>query len=284
MNSLSTAEIGYQEGKISGRLFMMHAAIRRTPLCFRSGQRLPAKGSKGCASFPLRRSAGAGTTRNPASVTRMRILIAEDDALLRAGLAMLLQSEGFEVAAAVDNAEELLQAFEDGGADGAVLDVRMPPSFTNEGLKAALELRTRTPGFPVLVLSAYVEDRYAGRLLGSGAEGVGYLLKERVGNVGEFVDALRRVLGGGTVMDPEVIAQLFSRRSARDPIRSLTPREYEVLGLVAQGLGNAAIAGSLTVSETAVSKHIGNIFAKLDLPPSDSGHRRVLAALAYLRS
>ena len=214
----------------------------------------------------------------------MRILIAEDDALLRAGLAMLLQSEGFEVAAAVDNAQDLLQAFEAGGADGAVLDVRMPPSFTNEGLKAALELRTRTPGFPVLVLSAYVEDRYAGRLLGSGAEGVGYLLKERVGNVGEFVDALRRVLGGGTVMDPEVIAQLFSRRSARDPIRSLTPREYEVLGLVAQGLGNAAIAGTLTVSETAVSKHIGNIFAKLDLPPSDSGHRRVLAALAYLRS
>lgn len=214
----------------------------------------------------------------------MRLLIAEDDALLRAGLELLLNSEGFEVADAWDNADDLLANFEPGVADGAVLDVRMPPTFTNEGLKAALELRRRVPDFPVLVLSAYVEDRYASRLLGSGAQGVGYLLKERVGNVGEFVDGLRRVLAGGTVMDPEVIAQLFSRRSTEDPIRSLTPREFEVLGLVAEGLGNTAIAEAITVSETAVSKHIGNIFAKLGLSPSDSGHRRVLATLAYLRS
>ena len=214
----------------------------------------------------------------------MRLLIAEDDALLRAGMQLLLESEGFEVVGAWDNADDLLAAFEPGSADGAVLDVRMPPTFTNEGLKAALALREQVPEFPVLVLSAYVEDRYASRLLASGAQGVGYLLKERVGNVGEFVDGLRRVLGGGTVMDPEVIAQLFSRRSTEDPIRSLTPREFEVLGLVAEGLGNTAIAEAITVSETAVSKHIGNIFAKLGLAPSDSGHRRVLATLAYLRS
>ncbi|MCQ1996470.1 response regulator transcription factor [Arthrobacter sp. zg-Y1171] len=214
----------------------------------------------------------------------MRLLIAEDDALLRAGLELLLESEGFDVVGSWDNADDLLAAFEPGSADGAVLDVRMPPTFTNEGLRAALELRSRVPEFPVLVLSAYVEDRYASRLLASGAQGVGYLLKERVGNVGEFVDGLRRVAAGGTVMDPEVIAQLFSRRSNQDPIRSLTPREFEVLGLVAEGLGNTAIASAISVSETAVSKHIGNIFAKLGLAQSDSGHRRVLATLAYLRS
>jgi len=214
----------------------------------------------------------------------MRILIAEDDALLREGLAMLLRSEGFEVLAAVDNAEDLLAAFDAGGADAAVLDVRMPPTFTNEGLRAALELRARRPGFPVLVLSAYVEDRYASRLLAGGAESIGYLLKERVGDVAQFVDTLRRVIDGATVMDPEVIAQLVGRRSHNDPIRTLTPREHEVLGLIAQGLGNAAIAQALFVSETAVSKHIGNVFAKLGLAASDSGHRRVLATLAYLRS
>lgn len=218
----------------------------------------------------------------------MRILIAEDDALLREGLAMLLRSEGVEVLAAVDNAEDLLAAFEstepDGGADGAVLDVRMPPTFTNEGLRAALELRARRPGFPVLVLSAYVEDRYASKLLADGSGGIGYLLKERVGDVAQFVDTLRRVVDGGTVMDPEVIAQLVGRRGGNDPIRTLTQREHEVLGLMAQGMGNLAIAQTLFVSETAVSKHIGNIFAKLGLSPSDSGHRRVLATLAYLRS
>jgi len=214
----------------------------------------------------------------------VRILIAEDDALLREGLAMLLRSEGFEVPAAVDNADDLLTAFESTEADAAVLDVRMPPTFTNEGLRAALELRTRRPGFPVLVLSAYVEDRYAGRLLASGDGAIGYLLKERVGDVAQFVDTLRRVIAGATVMDPEVVAQLLGRRGTSDPIRTLTPREHEVLGLVAQGLGNQDIARTLFVSETAVSKHIGNIFAKLGLSPSDTGHRRVLATLAYLRS
>jgi DNA-binding NarL/FixJ family response regulator len=214
----------------------------------------------------------------------MRILIAEDDALLREGLGLLLGNEGFEVVASVGNADDLLKAFETAEADAAVLDVRMPPTFTNEGLKAALELRARRPGFPVLVLSAYVEDEYASRLLAGGSEGVGYLLKERVGNVGQFVDALRRVIGGAAVMDPEVIAKLFTRRSVDDPIRSLTPREHEVLGLVAQGLGNHEIAQTITVTETAVSKHIGNIFAKLGLSPDDSGNRRVLATLAYLNS
>jgi len=214
----------------------------------------------------------------------MRILIAEDDALLREGLGLLLGNEGFEVVASVGTADDLLEAFETAEADAAVLDVRMPPTFTNEGLKAALELRARRPGFPVLVLSAYVEDEYASRLLAGGSEGVGYLLKERVGNVGQFVDALRRVIGGAAVMDPEVIAKLFTRRSVDDPIRSLTPREHEVLGLVAQGLGNHEIAQTITVTETAVSKHIGNIFAKLGLSPDDSGNRRVLATLAYLNS
>jgi DNA-binding NarL/FixJ family response regulator len=213
----------------------------------------------------------------------MRILIAEDDALLRAGLTVLLEGEGIAVVAAVDNAEDLLAAFEAAGADGAVLDVRMPPTFSNEGLRAALELRARKPGFPVLVLSAYVEDHYASRLLAGGSGGIGYLLKERVGNVAQFVDALRRVVDGGTVMDPEVISQLVSRRRLDDPVQSLTPREREVLGLVAQGMGNLEIADAITVSEAAVSKHIGNIFLKLGLSPTDSGHRRVLAALAYLR-
>ncbi|WP_166980683.1 response regulator [Paramicrobacterium fandaimingii] len=214
----------------------------------------------------------------------MRILIAEDNALLRAGLTMLVNGEGIDVAAAVDNADDVLTAFDEHEVDGAVLDVRMPPTFTNEGLRAALEMRRRKPGFPVLVLSAYVEDTYAAKLLGDGASGVGYLLKERVGDVGEFVGALRRVIDGGTAMDPEVIAQLVSRRHADDPVRRLTPREHEVLSLVAQGMGNTAIAEQLVITEAAVGKHIGNIFSKLDLAQHDTGHRRVLAALAYLRS
>lgn len=214
----------------------------------------------------------------------MRILIAEDDALLREGLALLLRSVGIEVTAAVADAEQFLAAFDADQPDGAVLDVRMPPTFTNEGLKAAIEARRRIPNFPVLVLSAYVEDRYAGELLAGSAAGVGYLLKERVGKVEEFVDALERVVAGGTVMDPEVVSQLMSRRRADDPIRSLTPRESEVLRLMAEGLGNADIARKLVVSDTAVSKHIGNIFAKLGLATSDTGHRRVLAVLAHLRS
>ncbi|MGO2542840.1 MAG: response regulator, partial [Specibacter sp.] len=187
----------------------------------------------------------------------MRVVIAEDDVLLRQGLSLLLESEGFDVVAAVGDGESFLAALPN--ADVAVVDVRMPPSFTNEGLKAAAEARSRRPNFPILVLSAYVEDRYAGRLLADGSVGVGYLLKERVGQVGDFVDALRRVAAGGTVMDPEVISQLMTRRRADDPIRSLTPRESEVLALMAAGLDNTTIAGRLVVSETAVSKHIGNI-------------------------
>ncbi|MBA4023223.1 MAG: DNA-binding response regulator [Gordonia sp.] len=214
----------------------------------------------------------------------MRILIAEDDALLREGLALLLRSVGIEVTGAVADAEQFLTSFDADPPDGAVLDVRMPPTFTNEGLKAAIEARRRIANFPVLVLSAYVEDRYAGELLAGSAAGVGYLLKERVGKVEEFVDALERVVAGGTVMDPEVVSQLMSRRRADDPIRSLTPRESEVLRLMAEGLGNADIARKLVVSDTAVSKHIGNIFAKLGLATSDTGHRRVLAVLAHLRS
>ena len=214
----------------------------------------------------------------------MRILIAEDDSLLREGLALLLRSVGIEVTAAVADAEQFLESFDADPPDGAVLDVRMPPTFTNEGLGAAIEARRRVPNFPVLVLSAYVEDRYAGELLAGSASGVGYLLKERVGKVEEFVDARERVVAGGPVMDPEVVSQLMSRRRADDPIRSLTPRESEVLRLMAEGLGNADIARKLVVSDTAVSKHIGNIFAKLGLTTSDTGHRRVLAVLAHLRS
>lgn len=212
----------------------------------------------------------------------MRVVIAEDDALLREGLSLLLASEGFEVVAAVPDGAGLLAHLDE--ADVAVCDVRMPPTFTNEGLEAAAEARRRRPGFPVLVLSAYVEERYADGLVAEDPTGLGYLLKERVGDVAEFTDALRRVAAGGTVMDPEVISQLLSRRRRDDPVRALTPREREVLSLMAEGLDNTGICERLVVTETAVSKHIGNIFAKLGLSPADSGHRRVLAVLAYLRS
>ncbi|MBY8848342.1 response regulator transcription factor [Saccharothrix longispora] len=214
----------------------------------------------------------------------MRVVIAEDDALLREGLVLLLGSEGIDVVAAVDNPDDLLAAVDEHRPDVAVLDVRLPPTFTDEGLRAAVEARRRVPGLPILVLSAYVEDSYAGDLLARGAEGVGYLLKERVGKVSAFLDALERVVAGGTVLDPEVVSQLMVRRRTGDPIGSLTPREREVLGLMAEGRANQTIAELLVVTETAVSKHIRNIFAKLDLPPDDVGHRRVLAVLAYLRS
>lgn len=214
----------------------------------------------------------------------MRVVIAEDDALLREGLKLLLASEGIEVVASVDNPADFLAAVAADRPDAAIVDVRMPPSFRDEGLKAAIEARSLHPGLPILVLSAYVEDRYASELLASGAGAVGYLLKERVGKVEKFLDALRRVVDGGTVMDPEVVSQLMVRRRASDPLRSLTPREREVLSLMAEGQGNSAIAGQLVVTETAVSKHIRNIFTKLDLHPDDSGHRRVLAVLRYLNA
>jgi DNA-binding NarL/FixJ family response regulator len=214
----------------------------------------------------------------------MRIVIAEDDALLREGLVLLLGNEGIDVTAAVDNADDFLAAVSDRRPDATVVDVRLPPSFSNEGIRAAVEARRRIPQLPILVLSAYVEDSYATDLLATGAGGVGYLLKERVGKVAAFLDALRRVVDGGTVLDPEVVSQLMVRRRADDPMRTLTPREREVLALMAEGYANSDIAAQLVVSDTAVSKHIGNIFAKLGLSPTDTGHRRVLAVLAYLRS
>ena len=214
----------------------------------------------------------------------MRVVIAEDDALLREGLVLLLGTEGVDVVAAVDNPDDFLAALAEHSPDAAILDVRLPPTFTDEGLRAAAEARRRVPRLPILVLSAYVEDSSAADLLSDGAGGIGYLLKERVGKVENFLDALRRVAGGGTVLDPEVVSQLLVRRRADDPLRTLTPREREVLALMAEGYTNGAIAGRLVVSETAVSKHIGNIFAKLGLPPTDTGHRRVLAVLAHLKA
>ncbi|MFJ9027385.1 response regulator [Streptomyces sp. NPDC102274] len=214
----------------------------------------------------------------------MRIVIAEDDALLRAGLTHLLRAEGMEVTSAVDNPTDLLAAIAADRPDVAVVDVRMPPTFRDEGLRAAVEARRRQPGLAVLVLSAHVEDSYATELLADGAGGVGYLLKERVGKVADFLEALERVAGGGTAMDPEVVAQLLVRRRTDDPLHSLTPREREVLSLMAEGHSNATIAGLLVVSDGAVHKHIGNIFNKLGLPTADGGHRRVLAVLAYLKA
>ncbi|MFI1583687.1 response regulator [Embleya sp. NPDC020630] len=212
----------------------------------------------------------------------MRVLIAEDDALLREGLSLLLAGEGCEVCAAVDNADDFLAAVAEHGPDVAVVDVRLPPDFRDEGLRAALEARRRVPALPVLVLSSYVEDRYAADLLADGRGGVGYLLKHRVGDLDHFMTELRRVAAGGTAMDPEVVAQLLVRRRADDPLRDLTEREREVLALMARGEANAEIAARLRVSDGAVNKHIRNVFAKLGLAPGDSGHRRVLAVLAYL--
>ncbi|WP_405557168.1 response regulator transcription factor [Streptomyces canus] len=211
----------------------------------------------------------------------MRVVIAEDNALLREGLVLLLTSSGHEVVAVVGTGPDILPAVLEHRPDVAVLDVRMPPGFRDEGLRAALEARERIPGLPVLVLSQYVEESYAAELLGGGSSGVGYLLKDRVGRVDEFLDALERVAAGGTALDPEVVTELLTRR--RDtPLDSLTPREREVLELMAEGHDNTTIAKALVVTERSVSKHIGNVFLKLGLPPSDSGHRRVLAVLAYL--
>ncbi|MFE7274014.1 LuxR C-terminal-related transcriptional regulator [Streptomyces sp. NPDC057623] len=213
----------------------------------------------------------------------MRVVIAEDNALLREGLVLLLTSAGHEVAAVAGTGPEVLPALLEHRPDAAVLDVRMPPSFRDEGLRAALAARKEIPGLPVLVLSQYVEESYAAELLAGGASGLGYLLKDRVGRVDEFLDALERVAAGGTALDPEVVTELLTRR--RDsPLDSLTPREREVLALMAEGHDNATIATTLVVTERAVHKHIGNVFLKLGLPQSDSGHRRVLAVLTYLNN
>ncbi|NNN38290.1 response regulator transcription factor [Streptomyces sp. S3(2020)] len=211
----------------------------------------------------------------------MRVVIAEDNALLREGLVLLLTSAGHEVVAVAGTGPEVMPAVLEHRPDIAVLDVRMPPGFRDEGLRAALEARKEIPGLPVLVLSQYVEESYAAELLGGGTSGVGYLLKDRVGRVDEFLDALERVAGGGTALDPEVVTELLTRRK-NTPLDSLTPRERETLKLMAEGHDNATIAKTLVVTERAVHKHIGNVFLKLGLPPSDSGHRRVLAVLAYL--
>lgn len=211
----------------------------------------------------------------------MRVVIAEDNALLREGLVLLLTSAGHKVVAVAASGPEVLPALLEHRPDVAVLDVRMPPGFRDEGLRAALAARAQIPGLPVLVLSQYVEETYAAELLGGGASGVGYLLKDRVGRVDEFLDDLGRVSSGGTALDPEVVAELLATRKD-DPIDALTPREREVLQLMAEGRDNATIAAQLVVTERAVSKHIGNVFLKLGLPASDSGHRRVLAVLAYL--
>ncbi|MDG9724363.1 response regulator transcription factor [Streptomyces sp. DH41] len=213
----------------------------------------------------------------------MRVVIAEDNALLREGLILLVTSAGHEVAAVAGTGPEVLPALLEQHPDVAVLDVRMPPGFRDEGLRAALAAREKIPNLPVLVLSQYVEESYAAELLRGGNSGIGYLLKDRVGRVDEFLDALERVAAGGTALDPEVVTELLIRR--RDsPLDSLTPREREVLKLMAEGHDNTTIARTLVVTERAVSKHIGNVFLKLGLPPSDSGHRRVLAVLTYLKN
>jgi DNA-binding NarL/FixJ family response regulator len=209
----------------------------------------------------------------------VRVVIAEDHALLRDGLTRLLEAFEFEVVASVDNGPALLPALTAQRPDVAVVDVRLPPTFTDEGLQAAIAARAAIPGLPILVLSQHVEPLYARELLGDSRGAVGYLLKDRVSNVGQFVDTVRRVAGGGTVMDPEVVGRLLDRSR---PIDVLTLREREVLGHMAEGRSNGAIAAKLFVTEKAVSKHINNIFTKLGLPPSDDDNRRVLAVLAYL--
>ncbi|MFV2118647.1 response regulator transcription factor [Streptomyces sp. Act-28] len=220
---------------------------------------------------------------------RVRVVIAEDSVLLREGLTRLLTDRGHEVVAGVGDADALIGTVDALAADGAapdvvVADVRMPPTHTDEGVRAAVRLRGDHPGVGVLVLSQYVEERYATELLAGSSRGVGYLLKDRVAEVREFVDAVVRVARGGTALDPEVVAQLLGRSRRQDVLAGLTPREREVLGLMAEGRTNSAIARQLVVSDGAVEKHVGNIFQKLGLSPSEGDHRRVLAALTYLNS
>ncbi len=213
----------------------------------------------------------------------MRVVIADDAVLLREGLVRLVQENGWTVDAAVGDGPSLVAAIEQHRPDVSIVDVRMPPTHTDEGLRAAVEARTRVPASPVLVLSQYVEVAYADDLLADRRGAVGYLLKDRVADVADFLDALRQVAGGATVLDPEVISQLLVRRRRDDPLRALTPREREVLGLMAEGRSNTAVARKLVVSEGAVEKHIRNIFTKLGLHQDDEQHRRVLAVLTYLQ-
>ncbi len=212
----------------------------------------------------------------------MRAVIAEDAVLLREGLARLLEEGGFEVVDAVDNGEALLRAVAAHQPDVCVVDVRMPPTFSDEGVKAAIVIRKQWPDVALLMLSQYVEERYAVDLIAGDSRGIGYLLKDRVADVHEFLEALRRVAMGGAALDPEVVTQLLVRSSKQDPIAELSPREREVLGLMAEGRTNGMIAEALVVTEGAVEKHVTNIFLKLGLPPADQAHRRVLAVLRYL--
>jgi DNA-binding NarL/FixJ family response regulator len=214
----------------------------------------------------------------------MRIVIAEDSVILRDGLVQLLTVRGHEVVGAVGDASTLGAVVDEQRPDLVVVDIRMPPTHTNEGLRAAIALRERHPGLGVLVFSQYVETRYAAELLAGGSEGVGYLLKDRVADVSEFVEALSRIAAGGTVLDPEVVTQLLGATRRTDSVDALTPRERQVLQLMAEGRANAAIASALHLSSGAVEKHVTNIFAKLDLAPSSDDHRRVLAVLRWLDS
>jgi DNA-binding NarL/FixJ family response regulator len=212
----------------------------------------------------------------------VQVVIAEDLALLRDGLTRLLRDNGFEVVAAVRDGDALVRTVIEAQPDVAIVDIRLPPSFRDEGVRAALELRRRAPQTAILVVSQYVELTYATELLSDGRGGVGYLLKDRIMDVADFVDAVRRVAEGGTALDPEVVAQLFSRRK-EGPLQRLSPRELEVLGLMAEGRSNVGIAEVLVLTVGAVEKHIANILMKLRLPPSESDHRRVLAVLTYLQ-
>jgi len=214
----------------------------------------------------------------------VRVVIAEDSVLLRAGLTRLLADADHEVVATVGDAETLLDVVERHEPDLAVVDVRMPPTHTDDGLRAALQIRARWPKIGILVLSQYVEETYATELLANDTAGLGYLLKDRIADVAEFLTAVRRVGEGGTALDPEVVAQLLARTRRRDPLDRLSPRERQVLGLMAEGRTNNAIARELVVSDGAVEKHVSNIFTKLDLPPTEHDHRRVLAVLRWLDS
>ena len=214
----------------------------------------------------------------------MRVVLADDTVLLREGVARILDEAGFEVVGQAGNADELMLKVRSYSPDVAIVDIRMPPTHTDEGLRAAQEIREKHPSVGVLVLSQYIEAAYAMELLAESAEGVGYLLKDRVSDVNEFADAVRRVGEGGSALDPTIVSQLVGRRRRDDPIDQLTPREREVLGLMAEGRSNSGIAEQLVVTERAVEKHVTSIFSKLRLPAAAEDHRRVLAVLAYLRS
>ena len=214
----------------------------------------------------------------------MRVVLAEDSVLLREGVARILEEAGFDVVGQAGNADELMLKVRSYSPDVAIVDIRMPPTHTDEGLRAAQEIREKHPTVGVLVLSQYVEATYAMELLAESAEGIGYLLKDRVSDVNEFADAVRRVGEGGSALDPTIVSQLVGRRRRDDPIDQLTPREREVLGLMAEGRSNSGIAEQLVVTDRAVEKHVTSIFSKLRLPAASEDHRRVLAVLAYLRS